>query len=279
MGGEIILATETRLPEPDFDEAPLRAALAAAGVPAQARAWDDPSVDWAAARAVIIRATWNYIHNHETFLAWAERCAGATALWNPLPAVRWNIHKKYLVELAERGLPVVPTRLVPRGPDVSLADIVGAWQDVVIKPAVSAGSFGTIRVTRERFAEGQRHLEQWAATRDMLVQPYQTSVESHGERACVWIDGAFTHAIRKNPRLAADDEHVSDALPIAAEERATAERILAAVPWRLLYARIDLARGVDGQPTLMELELIEPSLFLDRSAEACAAMAAAIARL
>jgi hypothetical protein len=207
--------------------------------------------------------------------------------------VRWNSHKGYLTELARAGLAVVPTRLVRRGQaaggGADLTALAAAWDQVVIKPAVSAGSFRTLRVGRADRARGQAHLDLVCADQDALVQPYLSSVEGYGERALVWIDGALTHAVRKSARFAGDPQRVSDAVAIAPDEAALAERILAHVqaagpgqvgstpaPAPLLYARVDLARDADGRPCLMELELIEPSLFLTRSPEALARLAAAI---
>jgi hypothetical protein len=289
---DVLLATASRLPRPDEDDAPLRAALAAAGVAAATRAWDDPAVEWGAARACVIRSTWNYARHHQAFLDWAERCAAATTLCNPLPVVRWNSHKAYLTELALAGLPVVPTRVVhraqPAGDGTDLAALAAGWQQVVIKPAVSAGSFRTLRVGRADFARGQAHLDLVRADGDALVQPYLPSVEGYGERALVWIDGALTHAVRKTARFDGDPQRVSHAVTVAPDEAALAERILAHLPQPgeagsgpaaaapLLYARVDLARDADGRPCLMELELIEPSLFLTRSPAAMARMAAAI---
>jgi hypothetical protein len=113
----------------------------------------------------------------------------------------------------------------------------------------------------------------------MLVQRYEPAVEGYGERSLIWIDGALTHAVRKNARFAADQENVSNtSVPIADDERALAERVLAAAPQPLLYARIDIVRDPEGQPRLMELELIEPSLFFAQHPPAVARMAAAIAR-
>ncbi|MBU6379453.1 MAG: hypothetical protein KJS95_13110, partial [Gammaproteobacteria bacterium] len=98
---------------------------------------------------------------------------------------------------------------------------------------------------------------------DLLVQPYLDSVDDYGERALVWIDGEFTHAVRKTPRFAGGVESVSAALPITAAERAVGEAALAALAGGdLLYARVDVAPGADGSPVVMELELVEPSLFL-----------------
>lgn len=242
------------------------------------RAWDDPTVDWGAARACVLKSTWNYVHHYPAFLDWVDRCAAATALWNPAPVVRWNGHKRYLVELAERGLPVVPTRLAARGSAASLAALAGDWPEVVVKPAVSAGSFGTMRVSRAELSRGQAHLDALGVERDMMVQPYFPSVEGHGERALIWLDGAFTHEVRKSPRFAGERARISEALPVGAEEQAVAEQVLAAAPGPLLYARVDLARDERGRPHLMELEVIEPALSLDRHPPAAARLAAAIRR-
>jgi glutathione synthase/RimK-type ligase-like ATP-grasp enzyme len=273
---DVILASATVLVDPDEDDAPLHAALAAAGVRAVTRAWDDPTVDWAAARMVVLRSTWNYLHHHAQFLAWADRVSAETRLWNPAPVVRWNSHKGYLLELAARGVPIVPTKLVRRGERVSLRDLAGDWEQVVVKPAVGAGSWGTIRVGQGELDQGQAHLDALIAERDMLVQPYFRSVHDHGERAVIWIDGQFTHEVRKAPRFSGDEEEISAGQPVGAPERAVAEAVLAAAPQPLLYARIDLARDQSGRPHLMELELIEPSLFFFKHPPAAPVMAAAI---
>jgi O-ureido-D-serine cyclo-ligase len=307
-GPYVALATATAIGKGDFDMPPLLAALAAAGVEARVLAWDDPAAEaaFAGARACVLRSTWNYVQQYERFLAWIDRCARVTRLLNPAPVVRWNSHKGYLLELEGRGIPIVPTRLVRRGGEARLADLIGDWPRAVVKPAVSAGSFGTIRVGAGDLADGQTHLDRLLAERDMLVQRYEPSVEAYGERSLIWLDGAFTHAVRKSPRFSGDREDVgTGAVPIAPDERALAERVLsliwnpervpdlprwdsggeaACVPTRLapgplLYARVDLVRDPAGQPCLMELELIEPSLFFDQHPGSAARMAAAIARL
>jgi hypothetical protein len=193
--------------------------------------------------------------------------------------VRSNLHKRYLLDLERRGVPATPTELVDRGDARSLVDVVAdrGWREVVIKPAIGAGSFETHRgrasdpVLQARFAR-------LVAACDVLVQAYLDSVEGHGERALVWIDGAFTHAVRKSPRFAADSERVSGALAIAADERAVGEAALEDVADGLLYARVDVAPGPDGRPVVMEVELVEPSLFLLQEPRALARVVAGILR-
>jgi len=245
-------------------------------------AWDDPAEDWSKARVTVLRSTWNYPLDRDGFLAWAGRVAEVSALWNPLAVLRWNTYKGYLLDLEAAGVPVAPTRLVRRGSRPSLDRIrhETGWTDVVVKPAVSAASFRTLRVPPDRGEAGQRHLDELAAERDVLVQRFLPSVEDYGERALVWIDGELTHAVRKSPRFFGEDEAVSsEPVPISKAEAALARAALDAVPRPLLYARIDVAPGPTGDPVVMELELVEPSLFFPQCAVALDRFVAAVGRL
>jgi len=261
------IATCRPLPEPDPDEEPLLDALAARGVRARMAAWNDPAEDWGAPVATVVRSTWDYLHELDAFLAWIERAARAAPLWNPPAVLRWNVHKFYLRELAGRGFPIVPTAFLERGARVRLGDVLAehGWNDVVVKPAVSAASFGTLRVRASASGErarGEAHLAELLAGRDVLVQRYAPAVETSGERALVWIDGELTHCVRKSARFTGQEESVSGALAPAEDERELASALVEPFGRDLLYARIDLVRDEHGAPVLMELELIEPSLFL-----------------
>jgi hypothetical protein len=150
---------------------------------------------------------------------------------------------------------------------------------VVVKPAVSAASFATRRFAPAAAEAAEAHLAALAADRDVLVQPFLTAVEGYGERALIWIDGELTHAVRKTPRFAGEDETVSPAgVPIAAAEAALARRAVDAVGASLLYARIDVAPGPDGTPVLMELELVEPSLYFGQGPAGLARFVTALQR-
>jgi hypothetical protein len=278
---DIALVTCEKPPDPDHDMAPLEAAVRAAGLSCTVVAWDDPSVDWSRFRLALLRSTSNYPLMRDAFLDWAARVDAVTRLWNPLALVRWNSHKRYLLDLEARGIPIAPTVLVPRGRGLTLGEIIDArdWDEVVVKPAVSAGSYRTIRTSRTRLRQGEAHLRDLVAERDVLVQQYLPSVESHGERAMVWIDGALTHAVRKAPRFEGDREQVSPiAMSITPSEAALAQRVLATVDMPMLYGRIDVAPGPDGRPVVMELELMEPSLFFAQSPAALERMVRALAR-
>jgi glutathione synthase/RimK-type ligase-like ATP-grasp enzyme len=278
---DVALASCAVLPEPDADLPPLLDALRAAGLSADVLAWDEPAADFGAARLTLLRSTWNYSERPAEFLAWIDRVAARSALWNRAETVRWNAHKSYLLDLDARGVPAVPTHLVRRGAVTTLAEVTRerGWDDVVVKPAVSAGSRATVRSRADRREEGEAHLRALLSREDVLVQPYLDSVEGHGERAIVWIDGEPTHAVRKTPRFSGDPESVSAAVPIEADEALLARRAVAAAPGPLLYARVDVARDAAGAPRVMELELIEPSLFFPQCPPALARYVAAVRRL
>ena len=287
---DLFIATCRDLPEPDPDEAPLMAALGDAGLTARLAAWNDPSIDWASAPMTLLRSTWDYHEHRDAFLRWAESASRVTSFWNPFEIVRWNSHKSYLLDLESRGIPVTPTELVRPASDSrsgseppTLAAVLDkrGWDEVVVKPAVSAASFGTRHIRPHAddddagLEAGQAHLDKLlTAGRDVLVQRYLPSVEGHGERALIWIDGELTHAIRKSPRFEGDDESVStEAMEISPAEAALAARVLDVLDGEPFYARIDMAPGPGDEgdasaPVLMELELVEPSLFFAQGAEA-----------
>jgi glutathione synthase/RimK-type ligase-like ATP-grasp enzyme len=277
---DIALASCVTLPDPDPDEVPLLSALRSAGFAAESLAWDSPRSDFGRARATVLRATWNYPERPADFLAWIERTAACSRLLNAPDVVRWNHHKGYLLELEERGVPIVPTHVVKRGDTTALAEIARAngWDDVVVKPAIGAGSRGTLRVTGGAMERDDVHLRVLVDRGDALVQPYMRSVEQYGERALVWIDGELTHAVRKARRFLGDRERVSRAVPIAPDEADLALRAVAAAPGPLLYARIDVVRDEHAAPRLMELELIEPSLFFAQSPDALERYVRALSR-
>jgi glutathione synthase/RimK-type ligase-like ATP-grasp enzyme len=263
---KVALATCKQLPEPDVDEALLVGALTQRGVEARLVAWDDPDARLEDGELVVVRSTWNYHKDVEGFLAWVERTARTARLFNPVAVIRGNVRKTYLRELASSGIPIIPTRFVERREPCSLKEVFAkhGWSKVVIKPTVSAGSFRTQSFEDRDHAEGQCFLDELTAEREVMIQQWMPSVEGYGERSLVWIDGALTHAIRKSPRFQHASESVSSAVPIADDERALADRVLALLPSDLLYARVDVVRDEENGNVLrlMELELIEPSLFL-----------------
>ena len=276
----IALVTCTEMPRADPDLGILQAAFARRGIEAAIACWEDTAVEWPSFDAVVVRSTWNYVARLREFREWLERASAATRLVNPLPALLWNLHKRYLAELAAEGLPVVPTTVVPHAVQPDWHELFARHGDLVLKPAISAGSFATVRVRAGDAAAAREHRAAHG-DRDMLVQPLLRSVVEHGETNLVHLGGVFSHAIHKGARWDGQAEQTRGMVEPGADERDAALRILRAVDGRglgpLAYARVDLARGTDGAPLLMELEIVEPSLFLDRAPERAELLVDAVA--
>ena len=274
------IATTRPLPEPDPDEPLLLEALAARAVDARMVWWRDADEPWEAPGKIVVRSTWDYPRHAQAFIAWIERAQRSGGLMNPGPVLRGNVHKRYLLELAARGISTVPTLLVTASDAKRTVRAMASeqrFEGVVIKPAISAGSFMTKRFDDVSAPEADAHLREVLSGGDALVQPVMREVERSGERALVFIDGQLTHAVRKEPRLAGGEErvHVAD---IADDERALALAALAPIASSLLYGRVDMVRDGEGRPCIMELELLEPSLFLMQHPPALARLADALAR-
>lgn len=263
----VALATSAQYADLDEDDQPLRSSLEHRGAQVTAAVWNDPAVDWAAFDVVVIRSTWDYIDHVDDFTAWADRVSSVTRLHNSAPVVRWNAHKGYLDELHAFGLPVVPTRLLRQGESATLDQVLRrqGWGLAVVKPAVSAGSRDTIRVSLRDAAEHQAFLDGLLATGDVLVQPYVESVTQGGERSLIFFDGRYSHAVRK---VAAEGDFrvqpqfggliTADQPPQKVKD--LARSILERAEVDTLYARVDLVR-IGEKWKLLELELIEPRLF------------------
>jgi glutathione synthase/RimK-type ligase-like ATP-grasp enzyme len=283
----VALASCAELPDLDDEGRLLAAALRDRGAEVDTPVWDDPAVAWAGYDAVVVRGTWDYVPKLERFLAWTDHVAGVSRLLNPAGVLRWNTDKRYLAELEAAGVPIVPTQFLEpgEGPEHRFEDV-----EHVVKPVVSAGSRDTLRIGPGEVDRSRAHAASLLdAGRAVMVQPYLHEVDEHGETALLHLDGGFSHAMRKGPLLSAGmdlveglfaEEDMSVREPSPAE-RELATAVLAAVPdglgEDLLYARVDLLPSPDG-PRLLELELTEPSLFLDHHPPSAAVLAGAILR-
>jgi O-ureido-D-serine cyclo-ligase len=268
----------------DGDLAPLGEALGRRGIAHRLVDWDDPDVDWARFELAVVRSVWDYARRRDELLAWAERVAAATTLLNPPGVLRWSSDKRYLADLARAGVPVVASAFAAPGEEMDWPEA----EEVVVKPAVSAGSLDTQRYPAARREAARAHVARLHAEgRVAMAQPYLAAVEERGETALVHVDGVYSHAIRKGPMLVPGrevveglfvEEDIRPATP-SAPERAVARAALSAVPGGgdgLLYARVDLVPGPGGAPLVLELELLEPSLFLTHSSGAADRLAGAI---
>jgi glutathione synthase/RimK-type ligase-like ATP-grasp enzyme len=264
----VALATCAALPDLDADDQRLYHTMRAEGISTEIVVWDSDA-DWSRYRACIIRSTWDYVPRQPEYVAWAEHVSTRTELWNPAPMIRWNSTKAYLKDLAEQGVPIVPTRWLSAGSGVDMAALVAetGWPDVVIKPVVSAGGNDTYCLDRQSLLAEREALNALLAERDVMIQPFMASVRTVGELSLLYVDGRFSHAIRKVP--SADEFRVHEhrggtqrRYEPTPEQRAFADALMQQLPWPALYGRVDLLLGAQGEPLLTELELTEPSMFL-----------------
>jgi glutathione synthase/RimK-type ligase-like ATP-grasp enzyme len=224
-------------------------------------------VDWSFP-LVVIRSTWDYPEHLGEFLAWASRLP---RVLNPVPILRWNTDKHYLNDLAKAWLPVIPTRFLEP------ADVFEPPSlPFVVKPAVSCGARDAARYRPSDEVQARDHVRRLQAQgRSVLIQPYLADIEGKGEAALMFLGGACSHSICRDALLkqpCLPDQ--ASALPLnvrayeaTPEERSLAEQVMAHLPHSadLLFGRIDLVRGSQGEPLILEVELTEPSLFLQFS--------------
>lgn len=266
----ITFVTSTFARNLDADLPLLLEAAQSRGLDADITVWDDPAVDWSAYDAVIVRSCWDYVLRREEFLAWT---ASVPRLHNSHEVIAWNTDKVYLRQLEAAGVPIIETRW-----DVAPGDDLGDHTEWVVKPSISAGSRDTARwgTADEVYAHSAALV---AAGRTSMTQPYISSVDEEGETAMLFAGTTFSHAIRKGQLLLAGEgvrqdrdsrESITPRTPTSAQH-ALAVAALDAIGGilghdpELMYARVDLVTGPDGDPLVIELELTEPSLFLPQS--------------
>lgn len=259
------IVTCERVPDLDADDRLLVAELQSRGLTAAIGVWSDPSVDWSATRLCLVRSTWDYHHNHRRFVEWIGRASAMTLMRNDPRLLIWNAHKSYLLELERCGVRVVPTHWLQQGRNGNLAGIAQArgWGDLVLKPARGAAAHEVTLVRADALAAGQARLDALLQRTDVLVQPYLAAVTDYGERALIFFQGRYSHAVVKKPfdtMLVVGDEPSLRVEPSAAEME-VALGALACVPGEPVYSRVDLLRDDAGLPRVSEVELIEPGLY------------------
>ena len=286
------LVTCAALPHGDDDEALLARELEKIGVKARWLVWSrvDPGEVAGEFDAVVIRSPWDYPDRQAAFLDWVETIEAP--IFNEPSIVRWNSDKRYLLDLALAGVPTVATLAVEASS--ALWEPPADVEEFVVKPAIGAGSIGVGRYRHDEMPQARSHVDDILRSgRAALVQPYLSSVDRGAETAMVFVDGEFTHAVSKGPMLRRDEpiELVSglyvaeEIAPRAATKRqlTIARQALGAVPEFTrgqvpLYARVDLVDDAKGEPMVLELELIEPSLFFRHAPGTAEAFGTAIAR-
>ena len=281
----VALATSAEFPDLTDDDRALLEPLKARNMEGFPLIWDDPeSSPQNDPDLMIVRSCWNYHLNPAKFLDWARKIDRLKIpLWNPLHAIEWNIDKHYLKELLARGIPVVPTVWLKQNQNASLNQILNSkrWESAVVKPAISATSFRTWTVSQATAEEHQPEFESMLAESGVLVQKLLPEIQNNGEWSLIFFDKLYSHAVLKRARpgeFRVQEEFggTIEALTPPASFHEQAQSWLKWLHFDVLYTRVD-AVEVEGRLQLMELELIEPGLFLKSDGKAAETFAEAMA--
>lgn len=277
---------------PDLhDDFPLvRAALEREGVDSFPAVWNDPTVDWASFDLVVANGAWDNIHHVEDFLAWVRaREEDGPRTVNSPATLRWNLDKLYLRVLEAAGVPTVPTIWIEPEASTGGSDVTLPPIELVVKPSVSGGGHRTARYDPNDDDAARAHVRDLLASgRTAMIQPYQQAVDAHGELGFIFLGGAFSHVIAKDPMIRRgvgpldnliDNQVTRPAtatvghLEVAAHALAAAEHLLGPTT----YARVDVVTGADGAPLVLELELLDPVLFFVHHPEGAVTFARVLA--
>ena len=287
----LAFATCEELPDLDPDDRLAVGALGALGIEVQPIIWTGPDLSWDGIDACVLRSTWDYHRRFDEFSLWIAQASSHVPVINDPKIVEWNAHKFYLRDLHLRGVPVVESEWLESGDAVDLDALLRQrhWNDAVIKPVYGASAHGIVRVGERGVAidVAQSHLATLLSEQDAIVQPFLPAIEHYHERALTFFGGSFSHAVTKAPFMhayssvrqraerlpGASGEKPAQATP---EEVAVAESALAVVPGNPVYARVDVVRDDEGAVRVLELEVIEPTLYLYAHPEAPARFARAL---
>ncbi|MGC4046380.1 MAG: hypothetical protein QM758_21525 [Armatimonas sp.] len=263
------------------DDGLLQAALAMHDIDSVRVDWSEPTVDWSSFDAALFRTTWDYFDRFPEFSAWLAQAEKQTHLLNPTELLWWNVDKHYLADLEARGVPIVPSRFLEKGSDTPLLTLLeeSGWDEAVLKPCVSGGARHTYRLNQVTAANYDAITAELLQSEAMMLQPFITDIMAGGEDSLMVIGGKYTHAVRKIAKpgdFRVQDDHGGTVHPLtpSAAQIAFAEKAVAACNPMPLYARVDVVRDAAGNLALMELELVEPELWL----RLCPAAAIALAR-
>lgn len=245
------------------------------GIKVDVISWHAKQINWSQYDAVIVRSTWDYQLHAEAFVAkLAEITEQDTVLINPLSLIQWNISKRYLQTLASKGITIIPSVFFD---SVAISDIYAQFdhfdtQEIIIKPLISANSDNTFRLDHASLMGQAGPLSNIFSTTPCVIQPFLNSVISEGEYSLFYFNGEYSHTIKKVPKsgdFRVQEEHGGELISVTPDELQldTAAKVLAALPEKSLYARVDLLRNSSAEAgdiwQLMEVELIEPSLYFN----------------
>lgn len=279
----IALITSSALSDLHPDDHLLVRALDNIGIRSTPTIWSDPDVDWMAFDALVFRSPWDYFERLQEFRGWLNaRISSGVTLINSGRIINWNFDKIYLTELEKVGVKIVPSIVIPHGtaPDIKTLLEDRGWTDFVIKPTISGGAYGTVRLTINQIDDVERSIGNILKDRGVIIQPFLSEILSDGELSLLFFDGEFSHAVCK--RAVGGDYRVqfqyggtTEPVEVTTNIISEARKSIDALPDKPVYARVDgLAKN--GEFILMELEVFEPLMFLEHHPDAPTKFAAAI---
>lgn len=237
--------------------------------------WRNEKVNWADYEAVIVRSTWDYQNDDEKFISVLEKINSVTYLENDLDLMKWNMNKNYLFQLKQKGVTIVDTIWEKNFNPVLANDYFEKLDtdEIIIKPNVSANADNTFRLSKEKLKGQSSNLGKIFAQREFMVQPFLNNIIDEGEYSLFFFDGKFSHSVLKKPKekdFRVQEEHGGNIQPIktSSDMILIAENIINKLSTIPLYGRVDLVRTNQNKFALMELELIEPSLYLNKDVDA-----------
>ena len=278
----VALATSEKFASLTEDDRLLIGPLRALGISAEAAVWSDPGVDWKRYESVIVRSCWDYHLRLSEFLQWiAALERDGVRVCNSAGMVRWNADKSYLRDLEKRGVPIVPTLWPDEPVDLRERMLSLGWEKAVVKPRISATAHRTELISSEKADLAQTLVDDLRRGPGVMVQQFISAIQTCGEWSLVFFSGQYSHAVIKTPkpgdfRVQHDFGGAERGAQPPSSALKAATRIVDALTDVPLYARVDGVES-DGKFLLMELELIEPALFLSLNADAPARFATAIA--
>ena len=257
------------------------AAFADSGIELVQAPWEDQTVDWDSFDLVVVRSPWNYVDRLNEFRQWLDARRHMRTIHNAVSLIEWNIDKRHLADLAAHGVPIVPTVFAESMEEFQSAIASVRSPEIVVKPSVSAGSRLTGRFAVDDPAAEELASRVLAKGFSVMVQPFASRIDDHGEIGTVFFDGVVSHSFRKAALLAeggalVGGEYREEITAIVAPDDVLAVVEVASIAattvarergWladneQLLYGRFDVVRLDDGSPALLEAELFEPCFFL-----------------
>lgn len=268
---DVGLLTCLQFPDLQKDYRPLIEEFKKSGLKANPVIWNDKTVDFSNYKNLIFCSAWDYHKDYKKFNQWLSMVENQSNLINAPEIIRWNMDKSYLRRFEAFEIPVIETYWIEKPQDLALK-LLNELGDVVIKPAVGAGSSGMKRFKKtDQFAGAQEHINSLLESSRVMVQPYHENADKVGETALLYFDGKLSHAVSRPiaGHMGTPDQEVASASHIEPNETqlAIGNKVIECLPFTPAYLRVDLIEDNQGKDLVLEAEMIEPTLFLEQLPE------------